>query len=214
MAGTGSEELKDEAWFHLFGRPGGILPHRTVAEVLAEVNQKIKGGKGDRKDVVRALLEVSGIPVNDQSIDIYCDSFSRAVHDSIIGLGLPNLVVEALQTIKNASRQLYIVTATPETAAIEILRGLDTLEHFTKVYGRPKNKRENLEEALSFSGVSATEFLVVDDTPEVLKVARDELGMKVVGVRTKRVRLWRGDADPGFPIINSIAELPSLLGIA
>lgn len=213
VAGTGSEELKDEAWLQLFGRPAGRLPHSTVAEVLAEVNQKIKGGKGDRKDVVRALLEVSGLTISEQNINNYCESFSRAVLDSIIELGLPNSVVEALQTIKNASRQLYIVTATPKYAAETTLKKLDVYEYFTGVYGRPKNKRENLVEALHLSGVKAEQFLVVDDTPEVLEMAKDELGMKVVGVRTKRVRLWHGDANPGFPLINSIAELPSPLGI-
>ena len=49
--GTGSEEVKDEAWFTVFPEYSRV----ELEPVLEQAKKDIAGGKGDRKDIVERV---------------------------------------------------------------------------------------------------------------------------------------------------------------
>ena len=119
----------------------------------------------------------------------------------------------------NERVRMGIVTSRRSTGARNILRHFELEQYFSAVIGienvdRPKPDAEPLRMALDLLGVSAEEALMVGDTPDDVRSARNA-GVKSAGVTTGHQAL--SDllaAEPDFIIhdLSELTELPQLVG--
>jgi beta-phosphoglucomutase len=75
---------------------------------------------------------------------------------------------------------LYIVSATPETELMEIVRARKLTRYFRKVYGAPRKKADCIREILMDSGSPGSKVLFVGDALNDLAAAQ-AAGVKFVG---------------------------------
>lgn len=125
---TGSEELKKSAWLTVFPYEPAVL-----SQVIDEANQKIAGGRGDRRDVVRIVLEHFAGKASDNEIARYCDLFNKEAQAKILQIGVSRDTLDTLAQLYELDMPLYINTATPTEAVKESLRALGILYFFKGV---------------------------------------------------------------------------------
>jgi phosphoglycolate phosphatase-like HAD superfamily hydrolase len=179
----------------------------ALEPVLNMAKAAIAGGKGDRKDIIRQILTYFGWPeagIPDE-VARRSEEFNAVVQKNIKRIGVSPQVREALTEV-SGRLPLYLNTATPREAIIETLEAFGIAPLFKGVYGRPGTKAGNLRSIIAAEAVKPDEVLFVDDQPAAYEVAK-EVSCQFVGIRTKRVRLWRENPQP-FPLISSLAELP------
>lgn len=205
MTCEGSEEIKDHAWFEVFAEyaPDALAPVMDAAKLA------IAGGKGDRKDIVRGVLNHFGWPETEipDEISRRCDRFNVIVQENIKRIRISPSKRDSLAEL-SGRLPLYLNTATPREAIIETLETFGLTALFKGVYGRPGTKAGNLQAIIAAERVKPDEVLFVDDQPSAYEVAK-EVGCQFVGIRTKRVRLWHEKSQP-FPLISSLTELPNI----
>lgn len=202
--GEGSEEIKDRAWFDVFFE----YDRETLGEVIAQGKFAIVGGKGDRNDIARHVLEHFKFPAHDLSREVIarCNRFDAIVQGEIGELSITPMVRCILRDLSGRF-SIYINTATPKESIIKTLQMLD-LEFFKGIYGRPGTKVGNLQEIIVAEGVFANEVLFVGDMQSDYEAAQAG-GCQFIGVRTKRNATWH-ESQP-FPVIGSLAELKDIV---
>lgn len=196
----GSEEIKDLAWFSVFPE----YEHDELGQIVEQVKQEIAGGRGDRNDIARRVLEHFEGPANVKR-DAIVDRCAR--FDSIVQQGISSIAISSATQVelRRLAEQysLYINTATPRESIVTTLETLG-LNFFKDIYGRPGTKVSNLKDIIHAEGVSADEVLFVGDMQSD-HAAACEVGCHFFGMRTKRNAAW-GSSQP-FPILNSLSEL-------
>ena len=200
----GSEEVKDLAWFDVFPE----YAKETLNPVLEDAKNKIAGGKGDRNDIARRVLEHFGFPENQLADEVVrrCARFDEIVQKHILDIPITDAVRTVIADL-SARYALYINTATPRDSLVQTLRAVN-LDHFKGVYGRPGTKIGNLQEIARIEGVMPNEMLFVGDT-EGDREAAEMVGCRFVGMHTKRNPLWH--VSQVSPVIGSLTELGDIL---
>lgn len=200
--GVGSEETKDQAWYPTFSN----YPEDELTPVLEKVKKEITGGKGDRKDVARAILTHFAWPMAtlEEEIARRCQTFDDVIQEGIRrGVKIPQAVINNLRRLAG-EHPMYLNTATPRETIIQTLDFFG-LNFFRGIYGRPGTKVENLEKIIAVEKVSPGEMLYVADAVSDYEAAQ-AVGCEFIGVYTKRNTLWHKENQP-FRILNSLAEL-------
>ena len=202
--GEGSEEVKDRAWFTVFPE----IERVKLSQAFGKIQQKIAGGKGDRRDVIEFVFaRFCTAPVTEEEISNRSFRFNNEVQDGIKKIRIPDSTKKTLQALSKRF-PLYINTATPRDVAQESLRVLGLLGYSKEVLGRPGTKSENLRSILRAEQIQSEELLFVDDQPSGWESAH-EVGCQFIGIRTKRNTTW--DTPQPFHIISSLAELCRLI---
>jgi len=207
QTGEGSEEIKDQTWFRVFPEPE-YDPY-VLDRIIEQAKVKIAGGRGDRNNIIVAILEYHGFPEDriPDEITRRCEQFDEAVQEGILELGASLEVRDALEALSKRAA-LYINTATPREPMIKTLEALGLRGFFKGVYGRPGTKVSNLQRIITMEDVAFDQVLFVGDMPVDREVAQI-VGCRFVGVHTERNVAWH--VEQQFPVIGSVAELEPLL---
>jgi len=186
----GSEEAKREAWYEVFPD----YDTEELNNVLNKANEIIAGGKGDRRDVIKIVLEHFGVGYDEieNEIDKYSELFNEIVQKVIVSIGVKPEDRKAIEVLSRETN-LYVNTATPIKNSRESLEALGIIDLFKGIYGRPGNKVSNLNEIISIENIRPSELLFVGDQKSDLDAAK-EVNCKFVGVGK-------------IGIINSLEEL-------
>ncbi|HUW22026.1 MAG TPA: HAD family hydrolase [Candidatus Bathyarchaeia archaeon] len=200
----GSEEVKDQAWCKVFTE----YDPEELEKVIAEAQEQIKGGKGDRRDIVRLVCKHFGIPEEKipTEIEYRCEAFNAIVQVGILQIGVSPENRQAIK-ILSGKMPVYINTATPKEQSLESLAALE-LGGFKDVYGRPGNKVENLKTIIERESIDPSKILYVGDSENDWQAAQ-AVGCRFIGVQTARNTAWQGKQQE-FPVIHSLAEILEL----
>ena len=184
----GSEDAKDRAWFTVFKE----FPPQELEKVIQRAQQKIVGGKGNRKDIARHVLThfryVDGQSGLGAEIEKRCDAFDAEVQGAMQKIGVRPKVLEALDTLKDRF-PLYINTAIPRAVLDRTLQTLSIGSFFKNIYGTPGTKVKNLERIASNAQVKPDQILFVSDGAGDWKASK-EFGCQFIGIVTHRNK-WR-----------------------
>ena len=197
---TGSEEIKDEAWFNVFPE----IERVELEPVLEKIKKEIAGGKGDRRDIALRVCNHFNISTAIFGIELRCMAFNEFVQNGIKKIGVSERTREAISALSKKI-PLYINSATPASAVMESIKALDFQTYFRGVYGHPETKVENLRNIVELEGIAASELLFVGDQESDL-VAAVKVDCQFVGMHTARNKTWHNIPHP-FPLIFSLAEL-------
>ena len=196
----GSEEIKDEAWFEVFGE----CDRKILKPVLDKAKTELAGGKGDRKDIVLKVCKTFNLAKTEDDTKKRCNFFSEIVKEGILKIGVSNDNKKALDLISKKI-PIYVNTATPKDQAIEILKDLDILKFFKDIYGRPETKMENMRLIVEREKIKPEECLYIDDQESGCLIAK-EIGCNFFGMQTNRNTKWDSNSV-SFPIIYSLLEI-------
>ena len=205
----GSEDAKDAAWFKVFKE----FPAKELGTALKDVQQKIAGGKGNRKDIARAILTHAGFvsaPL-EQEVERRCEKFDEEVQKSIKRIGIRPEVRVTIVTLAGRF-PLYINTAIPSAVLERTLQTVGIREFFTKIFGTPGTKVENLQRIAKEAGVKSEEILFISDGAGDWRAAQ-EFGSPFIGLATHRNK-WKekpANARPEILIGHFEEILPLLL---
>lgn len=200
---VGSEELKKSAWFTVFPYEPAVL-----SQVIDEANQKNAGGRGDRRDVVRLVLEHFAGKASDNEITRYCDLFNKEVQARILQIGVSRDTRDTLAQLYELEIPLYINTGTPTVPIEQSLKTLGIFYFFKGVFGRPGNKEENLLRIIANEGVEPDQVIFVDDSAKAWEIAQ-RVGCRFVGMQTKANTAWHHGTL--FPLIYRLSELLEMI---
>ncbi|MBP9760243.1 MAG: HAD family hydrolase [Candidatus Pacebacteria bacterium] len=205
VTGRGSEDKKVEVWYQVFSE----IPADRLATLMIDLQKQIAGGRGDRKDIVRALCREIG--VTDEMLEAECGvreyAFDEQVQKGVLEVGMSDENKQALRALAT-QYSLYLNSATPLEALERSLKALGIRDAFVQVYGRPGTKEENLHAIVAHSGVNVDNMLFVDDQPKAGEIART-VGCQFIGMRTAGVTTW----PEGIQTACSIRELVKVLGV-
>jgi phosphoglycolate phosphatase-like HAD superfamily hydrolase len=204
--GTGSEEVKDEAWFTVFPEYSRV----ELEPVLEQAKKDIAGGKGDRKDIVERVSKHFNVAEEKipQEIINRCERFNQVLQEGIQKIGVSKKIQDTLAQLSK-KLPIYVNTATPRQGALESLDAIGITSLFKKIYGRPGTKVENLQSAIKDENVKPEKLLFVDDQ-ESGWIAAQVVGCGFIGIHTARNRKWK-EKDQPFPIIRSLTELLTMV---
>lgn len=207
-----SLRVKYEARFDLFASETQQV-QAIAAEVIPQIRGKLRG------EIIRAILarthsELSGSDVFEKKALAYIKQYDTLVEDRIITQGLFPGTREMLKRL-SAHYVLYINSGTPEYALRNLLQRLHIEQYIHGAYGvdptRTESagilKQENLEKIIAEKNTSAQQVLVIGDSAEDLECANTH-GCPFIGIFSERTA-W--NEHHAFPILASVAELPSLL---
>lgn len=197
----GSEEVKKEAWHKVFPD----YDKEELKETIKKANKVIAGGKGDRRDVIKMILEHFEVSSKtEKEINNYSDLFNEIVQKGVISIGIPKENRRAIEQLSQKTN-LYINTATPTDQSKVSLQLLGVINLFKGIYGRPANKIQNLKEIIKNEGINPNELLFVGDQNTDWEAAK-ETGCQFVGMDTVDNVAWR-ERRQSFNIIYSLEEL-------
>ncbi|NUM25438.1 MAG: HAD family hydrolase [Candidatus Buchananbacteria bacterium] len=203
---TGSEEIKDQAWFEIFSE----YDRKELEAVLDQAKKIVVGGAGDRNDIAQQILRHFNHPEATLAASAIkkCDLFNQYVQKRI---GEVIITPATRKTLSELASQypLYINTATPRDAALESLKILNLISFFKEVFGRPGTKVDNLQKIIAAESVNPMQVLFIDDQPGGWDAAQT-VGCIFAGIYTAKNKLWQNEKQP-FPLVNSLTELPALL---
>lgn len=200
--GSGSEELKDQAWYKVFPE---CEPDK-LRSIIDLVKGEYVSGRGDRNDFVIKMLH--HLKFKDSEIEKESarrlNSFDKIMQDGIIKIGVSEKVKDFLASFATRA-SIYLNTATPVENVSKSLDLLGIKKFFKKIYGRPGTKLDNIKAILASESINPSEVLFVDDQEDSYQISK-QVGCKFVGIHTARNKLWHKGLQT-FPIIESIDEL-------
>lgn len=197
----GSEDLKKSAWFRVFPYEPGEL-----SQAIDEAYRQIAGGKGDRRDVVRFVLQRCGVlQVDEEEITRYCDSFNTLVQEGILQIGVSQEIRDTLAELNVRRIPLYINSASPAEFVEQSLKALRIFHHFKGIYGTPWTKEGNLRKIIHAEGVDPQQVIFVDDSAIAWNIAQ-AVGCQFIGIHTKANTAWH-NGDTPFLVIRKLSEL-------
>lgn len=205
--GEGSEDIKDRAWYTVFSdiKPDLLLP------VIEEAKNRVRGGKGDRWDIIKIVLTHFGKDVSEEEIWQRSKAFNDIVQSGIANLPIWEDRRKFLGWLSSVW-PLYLNTGTTREAILQTLQSLKLSPFFKGVYSRPGTKVSNLREIIAAEKIVPAELVFVDDDHHPALEAAEIVGCRFIGVQTKRFRRHI-DVANRFPSINSVYELPKFLNM-
>ncbi len=207
-----SLKIKYEARFELFAEETAAV-RAVAAEVIPQIRGKLRG------EIIRAVLqrthgELVGSKAFEERVANYIQRYDRLIENRIVAQGLFPGVREMLESV-NVRYALYVNSGTPEYALKKLLERLKSDLFFkaacgidpSRTEGASVMKQENMQRIIKQASVHPAQVVVVGDGTEDLDCAQAS-GCSFVAIRSERNE-WGGQTE--FPIINSAAELPSIL---
>lgn len=196
----GSQEVKDGAWISVFPfEKDKLLP------ILEKAEKEISGGRGDRRDIVRIVLEHFGITATSELIEKYCEKFDQVLQEGIMRIGVSSSTRSALKKLASQV-PLYINTATPTKTIAKSLTSLNIVDLFKQVYGRPGTKVENLQNIIRQEQTTPDKIMFIGDQMSDY-LAAYTVGCQFVGMHTAKNK-WEKEK---FQIIYSLEEIPKII---
>lgn len=158
-----SVEVKTQAYISLF-EPFGL----QLAEKVG-IHHIANGGMS-RFDKLPIYLRWAGIEPSEIIVKEYCEKFSEMILQRVID----SPWVAGVETLlrNNKQNQIFVlVSATPQDELEYILKALNLVECFSRVYGAPTLKQEAIFKTIQDLDLEPTECLMVGDAIADLKAA-------------------------------------------
>ena len=159
-----SVNVKTQAFVELF-KPFG-------AAVAARVRDHHEHHGGlSRFEKIPLYLEWAGQTATADEVARYCDRFSAAVRESVIGSAWVPGAREYLEA--NCARQRFVlISATPQAEMEEIVQALGASHWFREIHGAPTPKRDAIESVLLKWKCAPAGALVIGDSTADYKAAK------------------------------------------
>lgn len=150
-----SVEVKTFAYEHLF------LPYG--AEIASRVRQHHESNGGvSRFEKIPLYLTWAGVPVSPERVELFCERFSHAVLQAVIGSPwVPGVRKYLLQ--QYAEQYFVLVTATPQVEIEQILARLELAHCFREVYGAPTKKIHAISAVLTRLECAPSQAIMIGD---------------------------------------------------
>jgi len=203
-----SNLLKQEAWFHIFSDKENV-PDSLVREAMNHFE-----GNGTRFEIVHYICRKINKPKQEVSsfVKECTQKYDSIVQQSILGQGLFSGAYTMLKSL-GEKYDIYLVSDTAHSAITQTVHALNITDLFKEVYGRKENqvaKKENVEMIMRREGLAGGQVLIVGDGHSDLRAA-ETLRCHFIGIAND-FNNWR-EVGIKFPLINSVNEVPFLLGI-
>lgn len=158
-----SVEIKTQVYCSLF-EPFGL----TVAEKVRK-HHTANGGIS-RFDKLPIYLQWAGVKLDEEIINEYCENFSRQVLQEVINSPWVEGAENYLRN--NCYKQIFVlVSATPQDELEYILKALDLIKCFSRIYGAPTPKQEAIFKTIQDLNLEPAESLMIGDAIADLKAA-------------------------------------------
>ena len=162
-----SVEVKAEAYEKLFFSYGSKVVN------LVRQHHQANGGVS-RFEKIPLYLEWAGEDVTPTIVEKFCKRFSDLVRQSVIdSLWVPGVKEYLLDNSHNQS--FVLVTATPESEIVQILKEIGIFDCFKEIHGAPKYKNDIIKDVLVRIKCLSTDALVIGDSSTDLKAAQVNL---------------------------------------
>ena len=194
-----SVAIKEQVFKELFAPYGDDIVTAVIElhRGLGAISRVIK--------IERIHRELLGRPLDRAELDDWAERYASAVEDQVVHC--PEVAGTTLLLSDLAKRMpLFVVSGTPEDELRRIVAGRGWNGYFTGVYGSPRLKDEIVRHALAEFDLNAAECLFVGDT-----FTARATGVPFVG---RRVHFRPNPFPPGTRIVDDMAELAGLLGVA
>jgi phosphoglycolate phosphatase-like HAD superfamily hydrolase len=158
-----SVDVKTHAYFSLFESFG-----LDVAQKVRE--HHIANGGMSRFDKLPIYLEWAGVEPIEIVVNEFCEKFSKMVLQGVID----SPWVAGVETLlrSNAQSKIFVlVSATPQDELEYILKALNLIEYFSRVYGAPIPKQEAIFKTIQDLDLEPAECLMIGDAIADLKAA-------------------------------------------
>ena len=158
-----SVEVKTHAYFSLF-EPYGL----DLAEKVRK-HHTVNGGMS-RFDKLPIYLEWAGISPSKIIVDEHCERFSKLALQGVIDSPWVDGAENYLHN--NEYKQTFVlVSATPQDEMEYILKALNLVECFSRVYGAPTTKEDAIFKTIKDYDLDSSECLMIGDASADLKAA-------------------------------------------
>ena len=122
----------------------------------------LANGGQSRFEKFRLFLDWTGQPNNAAAIDNLAARINTLVIQKVIGCDwVPG--VEAIIRNNPHKQFFHLVSATPHSELVEIVRQLDLLQAFASVNGQPSSKEQVIADTIERQGLAKEQCLVIGD---------------------------------------------------
>jgi len=158
-----SVEIKTQVYFSLF-EPFGI----DIAEKVRK--HHIANSGISRFDKLPIYLKWAGVVPDEKIVNEYCENFSKHVLHEVIN----SPWVDGAETYlrNNNHKQIFVViSATPQEELEYILKALDLVRCFSRIFGAPISKQDAIFKTIQDLDLDPSECLMIGDATADLKAA-------------------------------------------
>ncbi len=158
-----SVEVKTQAYFSLFELFG--------SDVASKVRKHhIANGGMSRFDKFPIYLQWAGIEPTDDVLADYCAKYSQRVLQGVIDSPWVEGAEKYLR--RNMHNQIFVlVSATPQDELEYIIKALNLVECFSKIYGAPTTKQDAIFKTIKDYDLNPSECLMIGDASADLKAS-------------------------------------------
>jgi len=160
-----SVEVKTDAYCQLFEGFGEEITLRIKA------HHEANGGMS-RFEKIPQYLNWCGLELTTGLIKDYCNRFSKLVTDRVVDAPWVSGVEAYLRGGASMRQKLILVSATPDDELHEILRRLELVDCFTRIYGASTIKLDALRESLDDYCLKEAECIMIGDAMSDYRAAR------------------------------------------
>ena len=158
-----SVEVKTQAYFSLF-KPFGL----DVADKVQR--HHLANGGMSRFDKLPIYLKWAGVEPSETLVNEYCEKFSKCVLQGVIDSPWVAGIENYLRN--NSQKQIFVlVSATPQDELEYILKTLDLIECFSRIYGAPVSKKDAIFKTIQDFNLKPSSCLMIGDALADLKAA-------------------------------------------
>ena len=145
-------DVKGHAFQKLF------FKNKKLQEKIMHYHKKYNGINREKK--IKKFIQWSGEDM--KNLDFYLRKFSSIVVQEVLKSKWVSGVKKFLYL--NRGKQLYLLTATPHDEIIIILKKLEILKCFKKVYGFPQKKPQVVKEITKINLISKKDIVLIGDS--------------------------------------------------
>jgi len=160
-----SVEVKTDAYCQLFERFGEEMARRVKA------HHEANGGMS-RFEKIPLYLDWCGSAQTTGLVKDYCNRFSRLVTDRVVDAPWVPGVEAYLRGGASLRQKFILVSATPDDELHEILRRLELVDCFSRIYGASTTKSDAIRESLDDFCLNGAECLMIGDALSDYSAAR------------------------------------------
>ncbi len=191
-----SVDVKTSAFLSLF-------PDASES-TLGKISQHhLANGGMSRFEKIPLYLKWSGLRADEATVAEYCSIFSIRVSQAVIDSRWVSGVLEYL-TCNHDWQKFALVTGTPIDEIEFILAELKIRNYFFEVHGAPKKKDVAIREILERYQVSPTKSILIGDSLEDFKAAKENNVPFILRVRGENLSLFDGYSGLKFESLDWI----------
>ncbi|UTW10272.1 HAD family hydrolase [Marinobacterium rhizophilum] len=194
-----SLDIKAEAFMSLFADRDALLQRQILDFFLHHT------GRARSTKLRHVYAEFLNEPLSDAALTSLCQQFAERSMAAVIASPEVTGADSLLRVLKARDVPLFVVSGTPETELVQVIRARGMAGYFAGVRGTPVDKEVNIAELLDAHQLDASRCLMVGDG-RVDCIAAEHNGMPFVGV----VKGANPFAE-GIPVVADLAELQQLL---